>query len=307
MGTTKTEQDIRSQPACWRAALALAERASRRIAPFLEGPLDLIGCGTSYYMAIAAASYREEMMGRAARACPASEFVPHDGHQVVAITRSGTTTEVLDALRAAQTAGVPSLVLTCVGDSPARELATEALVLDFADEISVVQTRSATSNLLLLRAAMDRDAVRSTSAALPDLLEAALPSYQPVEATRFTHFVYLGSGWSYGVACEAALKLKEASLSITEAYHTMEYRHGPISLAGPQTLVTIFGADEPSGRDSAARVAADVRATGATARLLAEDPLLGLARVQLEAVAIAAARAINPDEPRNLTRSIILR
>lgn len=303
MSATRTEQDIRSQPQCWAAALALADSAAARIAPFFTGPLDAVGCGTSYYIALAASAYYEQATGHQAQAYPASEYHPRPGRNAVVISRSGTTTEVLDTLHALKAAGSPSLVLTCVANSPAARLATEALILDFADEVSVVQTRSATSNLLLLRAAIERHAGQSTGLAdLPGRLDAALPSYTPEEATRFSHFVYLGSGWTYGVACEAALKMKEASLSVTEAYHTMEYRHGPIALAGPHSLVTILGADERS-----ARMAEDARATGATVRLVADDALLGLALVQLEAVAIAAHKGINPDEPRNLTRSIVLR
>ena len=298
---TRTEEEIRSQPACWRAALALARTADRRIASFLEGPLDLIGCGTSYYMALSALALYEDDRQGDGRAYPASEYLPRAGRQVVAITRSGTTTEVIEALRAARAAGLASLVLTCVGASPAAELATEAVILDFADESSVVQTRSATSNLLLLRAAIGREMPGHPLEDLPERLERALPAYAPDDATRFTHFVYLGSGWGYGVACEAALKMKEASLSVTEAYHTMEYRHGPLSLAGPQSFVTIFGDDA-----GARRVADDVRATGATVRTLGDDPLLGLVGIQLEALAIARAKGINPDEPRHLTRSIIL-
>jgi fructoselysine-6-P-deglycase FrlB-like protein len=300
---TKTEEEIRSQPACWRAALALAEQSAGRLASFLEGPLDVIGCGTSYYMALSVADCYGEDRGGDARAYPASEYTPRQGRQLVAITRSGTTTEVLEALRAVQDAGLSSLVVTCVGSSPAAELATETVVLDFADEASVVQTRSATSNLLLLRAAIARHAHDGGLGRLPGRLEQRLAEYRAQDAVGFEHFVYLGSGWAYGVACEAALKMKEASLSITEAYYTMEYRHGPVSLAGPRSLVTVFGGDPRSER-----VAADVRRTGATVRVFGheDDPLVGLVGVQLEAVAIAVSKGINPDEPRNLTRSIIL-
>ena len=83
MAITRTEEEIRSQPACWRAALALAEGAASRLASFLEGPLDVIGCGTSYYMALSAAACYDEDRGGDARAYPASEYTPHEGRQVV--------------------------------------------------------------------------------------------------------------------------------------------------------------------------------------------------------------------------------
>jgi fructoselysine-6-P-deglycase FrlB-like protein len=120
-----------------------------------------------------------------------------------------------------------------------------------------------------------------------------------VEPTAFDHFVFLGHGWTVGLAHEAALKLREAAQVHSESYPAMEYRHGPISLAGPTSLVWVLGTPDPA-------VADDAAAVGATVVTAALDPLAELVRIQRAAVALAAARGLDPDRPRNLTRSVVL-
>ncbi|HEY1178234.1 MAG TPA: sugar isomerase, partial [Phytomonospora sp.] len=124
-------------------------------------------------------------------------------------------------------------------------------------------------------------------------LEAPLPG---VEAEQFS---FLGSGWTVGLAQEAALKMREASRSWTEAYPAMEYRHGPISISTTTTATWMFG-EAPEG------LAAQVRATGGLWIEGRLDPLAELVRAQRLAVAVAAARGLDPDRPRHLTRSVIL-
>src|SRR4029434_6630911 len=98
------------------------------------------------------------------------------------------------------------------------------------------------------------------------------PLTQPLEPepTGFDHVVFLGHGWTVGIAEEDALKLREAAQTYSEAYPAMEYRHGPISLAGERSLVWILGSPDPA-------VAEDVRATGATRRVASLAPRGGLA------------------------------
>ncbi len=117
-----------------------------------------------------------------------------------------------------------------------------------------------------------------------------------VEATRFT---FLGAGWTVGLANEAALKLREASCSWSESYPAMEYRHGPISVTGPDSLVWFFG-EPPAG------LLEQVRATGARLSVSDLDPMADLIRAQRLAVELAGRRGMDPDRPRNLTRSIVL-
>src|SRR5262249_21293089 len=146
---------------------------------------------------------------------------------VVAISRSGTTTEVQRALSAAAS---PTLLITALPDSPLAEVASESVVLDFADEQSVVQTVFATTTLMLLRASLGEELARPIDQAT-SVLAGGFPLSDEVEAAE--QLTFLGRGWADGVAHEAALKLREATRLWTESYPQMEYRHGPIAIAQP--------------------------------------------------------------------------
>lgn len=93
--------------------------------------------------------------------------------------------------------------------------------------------------------------------------------------------------------------MREAALAWTESYPAMEYRHGPISIAAPSTATWMLG-DAPVG------LAEQVDSTGARWIEGKLDPLAELVRVHRLAVAVAAAKGLDPDQPRNLTRSVIL-
>lgn len=288
-----TADEIATQPALWRRAIADTSRVSELLVAPGEKVL-VIGCGTSAFVAESFAALREQSGHGVTDAAYASEpRVWRDWTRVIAITRSGTTSEVLDALRAVP-AGVTKVVVTGVADSPAAELADEVLVLDYADESSVVQTRFPTVFLIAVRAAFGHDV-----ASLPDELAAALALALPVTVADHDHLVYLGTGWTYGLAQEAALKVREAAQAWSEAYPLLDYRHGPLAVAHRGSLVWLFGAGDDALAD-------DIRATGATVRVGTGDPLVELVLAQRLAVELAEHRGLDPDAPRHLTRSIIL-
>ncbi|HEX7995742.1 MAG TPA: SIS domain-containing protein, partial [Streptosporangiaceae bacterium] len=218
--------EIASQPALWRKAAAMAPAVAGRL-PAPGEPSAAIGCGTSYHIAQAYAILREDKDLGTTDAAIASELSLHRSYRrVVAISRSGTTTEVVRTLQGLK-GSIATVAVTAVPDSPVASFADDAIVLDFANEQSVVQTRFATTVLALLRAHTgDR-----LDAAFADG-EVALARALPVEPSDFKQFVFLGQGWTVGLANEAALKLRETASAWTEAYPAMEYRHGPISLAG---------------------------------------------------------------------------
>jgi fructoselysine-6-P-deglycase FrlB-like protein len=213
--------------------------------------------------------------------------------RAVAFTRSGTTTEILDALRSLGP-DVRKVAVTAVRGEPVEALVDALLVLDFADESSVVQTRFPTSLLALVRAGLGED--------LTELIadgERALAQPLPVRPGDFDHFVYLGTGAGVGLAHEAALKIREAAQAWSESYPAMDYRHGPIAVAGPRSLVSVFGRP-PAG------LVESVQATGATVLVSELDPLAQLVVAQRIAVGLAAVRGLDPDRPRRLTRSVVL-
>ncbi|MFF4496880.1 SIS domain-containing protein [Streptomyces sp. NPDC001546] len=286
--------ELATQPESWERAAELAP-AHRAVLPGPGERTAIVGCGTSYYMAQAAAALREESGQGETDAFPASEFPRHRRYdRVVALTRSGTTTEVLDLLSGLREARIPSTAVVGDPDTPVAALAGALVVLDFADERSVVQTRFATTALTLLRAHVGAH----TPAVVADA-RAALAEPLPAGLDERRQFTFLGRGWSVGLAHEAALKMREASLSWAEAYPAMEYRHGPVSVTGPGSVTWSLGGT-PEG------IAELVLGTGADWVDGTLDPLAELVRVHRLAVAVAAVRQLDPDAPRNLTRSVIL-
>ena len=295
-----TESEITSQPEMWERTAALLPMVAERLPP-PGRRLAIIGCGTSYFIAQAIAVLRESGGQGETDAFVASEMpLGRDYDDVLVISRSGTTTEVVRALDALPPA-MPSLVISAVADTPVVQAADDSVLLDFADEHSIVQTRFATCALALMRAYLGEDlapAVAQARAALTPVADQPR-NPPPHDATDFEQFVFLGHDWSVGVANEAALKFREASLSWAESYPAGEYRHGPISVAGPRTLVWLIGVHDDS-------LISDIQETGATVRVAPGDPMAELVTVQLAAVALAQARGLDPDNPQHLTRSVVL-
>ncbi len=287
---SRTGDEIASQPGVWRRALADAARADV-LPPAGERAL-LIGCGTSAFVAQAAAWLRESAGQGETDWAYASEVPPGRRYDhVVAFTRSGTTTEVIDAL--AEHAHARRVVVTGVPDSPVRAYAEHVVDLAYADEESVVQTRFPTAVLAQWRAALGED----LTATLADLDEALAAPANDVTSHR--HFVYLGRGWTVGLAHEAALKMRECAQAWAESFPALDYRHGPLAAAGARTLVVSLGGVDPD-------LLADVEATGATVLDPPYDPLARLVGCQRLAVALADHRGLDPDEPRHLSRSVVL-
>ena len=285
--------EIASQPGCWSRAIGMAGSAGSA----LPGPgerVAAIGCGSSLNVARCYAALREAAGQGETDAFPASEVPAARRYdRLLYISRTGTTTEVLDALRRAPR-DTPATAITADPDAPLAREARHVVLLDFADERSVVSSRFITSSIVLLRAHLGTD-VRSLSAAAER--EVARPL--PPELAERAEFTFLGRGWAAPVADEAALKLREAARTWAESYPAMEYRHGPISVSDENTVVWALG-DVPPG------LLADARRTGATVIASDADPLVALIGAQRLAAELAGWKGIDPDQPRALARSVIL-
>jgi len=287
-----TTQEIASQPAVWDHALGHLDAFGAALPPPRERAL-LIGCGTSAFISQTAAWLREHAGQGETDWAFASELPARRHQHVVAFTRSGTTTEVVQAL-AGPLASAHRVTVTAVPSSEVSSCSDQLVDVSYADEESVVQTRFPTAVLALWRAALGED----LGPARRDL-EQVLADPLPVKAADFDHFVYLGRGWTVGVANEAALKMRECAQAWCESMPALDYRHGPIEAAGEGTLaVSLGGVDDD--------LLADVRATGATVLDVPVDPLARLVLCQRLAVERAAAKGLDPDNPRHLTRSVIL-
>lgn len=286
--------ELDSQPDTWERAVGMT--AEQALLPAKGQRVAVIGCGTSWFMAQSYAALRERAGFGITDAYAASEAFLDRGYDVVvALTRSGTTTEVLELVDQLKASGSAPRIVGVIGDetSPLVGMVDDAIVLPFADEKSVVQTRFATTALALFRASLGEDltgAIADARVAIADVD----PSLAGAE-----QYTFLGRGWTIGLAHEAALKMRESSQSWTESYPSMDYRHGPIAIAAPGRITWQFGA-APEGLD------AQVAATGGRWVQHPIDPMADLARLHRVALDRALAKGLNPDEPRNLTRSVIL-
>jgi fructoselysine-6-P-deglycase FrlB-like protein len=284
--------EILSQPAAWRKA---ADRGRDLDGErFLPGRrLAVVGCGTSFHIAQSFAALREASGLGEADAFQASEWTGTRQYDVVvALSRSGTTTEVVRVLEGLGT-GAASVAISAVAGTPIVQAAGDAVLLEFADEESIVQTRFATSALAFWRAHLGHDLEPTVKAAERALL-APLPG-----ADGLDHIVFLGHGWTVGLANEAALKLRETAGARSESYPAMEYLHGPIAAADPGTFVWAL--------DSLPRFVVDeVRRAGALLVQPTADPMASLVLAQRLALAMSKARNLDPDRPRHLARSVVL-
>jgi glucosamine--fructose-6-phosphate aminotransferase (isomerizing) len=283
-----TAREIASQPECW-------ERASSQPVTGLPAAGErvlVLGCGTSYYVAAAYAWLREQAGHGVTDALIASELPPivRDYDRVVAISRSGTTTEVVQALQALP-AGTPVTAVLGELGTPVGDLATDIVDLSYADEKSVVQTRFPTTLLTLLRTHLGLETAELAGQARSALAE-------PTTTPAPRQLVVLGTGWAAALAQEAALKCRESVGMWAEAYASGEYRHGPISVAGPGTLVWALTPLTPVQVEA-------IEATGATVRQSTRDPQAELVAIQRHAVAWAAAAGRDADVPTHLTRSVV--
>ena len=346
----ETLQEILSQPAAWIETARQFEKNGSQLRTLenfpVEGPWLFVACGSSYYLSRTIAAQWAKLFQASCTAVPASEllFAPHEvmrrtgARQVVLVSRSGKTTEVLRAAEWLKAnAAVQTLGVTCSESSALAETCTHLLTLPWADEKSMVMTRSFTSILLLFqRLGAKLAGNASLVAALERLPEKAATWFganaDKIRALgtkrRFADFVFLGQGAHYWLAQEAALKLTEMSSSYAQAYHTLEFRHGPKSIASAETLITFLISDAAAEEESllvgelkklgAATFVVANRATPALKRdsdLLVE---LGLdepeyARLAMTAIpaqllglAVGLRKGLNPDVPKNLTRAVVL-
>ncbi|WP_309616770.1 SIS domain-containing protein [Salinibacterium sp.] len=291
MSATFVEAEITSQPGCWREASTLVAGFAHAL-PIKGERVAIVGCGTSWFIAMSFAVLRETAGDGETDAFAGSEFpMGRKYDRVIAISRSGTTTEIIALLD--QLGSTTTVLITAVPESPAAAVATHVISLPFADEKSIVQTRFATTTLSLLRAHLGDD-IEALAQQGEEALHVSIRDLVPADQVTF-----LGLGWAVGLAQEAALKTREAAQFWAEAYPAMDYRHGPVAIAQSGRLVWSLGG-WPAGLED------DVSRTGARFVNFNLDAQAALVVVQRFAVALAEARGLDPDHPRNLTRSVIL-
>ena len=305
-----------------------------------------VGCGTSFYLAEAAAFTWMSLTGQPARALPGSEVLLYPellraegaGAQAVVISRSGKTSE---AVRAASVLrrelDIPALGVTCAEHSELERACDMAIVLREADEKSTVMTRSFTSMLVTLQFLAARRAGNTEFADqlglvseyfAPQILSIAERVDAFVDANSFADYVFLGQGAFHGIAREAALKIMEMSCSYSQFFHALEFRHGPKAIVSPETCLTFFLGE--NGYKAEAEVLSEMKDLGgavfavsnhANAEVKSKADLLVELNIPANQLALLApsvvpaqllgfftgvSKGLNPDAPKNLTRVVML-
>jgi glucosamine--fructose-6-phosphate aminotransferase (isomerizing) len=346
----KTRAEILSQPSCWKECFSTLDknRDLHRICNWLrqDSAYLFIGCGSSYYVSLAAAASWEFMTGACARAIPASELLLFPDlvlnkaleFKPILVSRSGCSSEVVEVSRYLENERkIPTLAVTCSKDNPLDKSSQAVIHLLPADEKSVVMTRSFSSMLLALQALAAflanqkemGDGLRRLPEALQpmvDDLNAGVREF--VQARAFADYVFLGQGPLFGIASEGQLKVNEMSCSYAQVFHTLEFRHGPKAVVAPETLITFLLSE--TGYHAERAVLEEMKALGATTfvitnqadlvtresadflvELKLEVPeyarLVGyLVACQLLGLHTGLKKGYDMDTPRNLSRAVIL-
>lgn len=347
---TRTWNEIMSQGRVWQSVLDFL-RGNATVGEVLSSAKTkrlwvFVGCGTSFYLAEAAALSWTLLTGQPARAIPASEILlfpklleaEGEGVQAVVISRSGRTSEAVRAANVlTQQLGISTIGISCAKDSELEQASDRCIVLEAANEESMVMTRSFTSMLMTLQVLAARQAeapefidglramsvgVAQRSCALADQMKTFVAGH------KFSDYVFLGQGPFHGLAREAALKVMEMSCSYSQFFHALEFRHGPKAIVSPATCLTFFLSE--SGQEAEAEVLAEMKELGGTIVAIANRTSADIRKssdlvIELEAQGdemmllvpyivpcqlmgffTGLSKGLNPDAPKNLSHVVIL-
>jgi len=240
-----TQKEILSQPEVWLQSIQDLQAADPIKIPFDELSQVLVtGCGSTYYLSQWAAALIRENHPTSSLGVPASElwltpdswYHPNGDHYLISISRSGTTTETINAVKDFLDREEGSLLsISCDPDSPLAKISPVGLYFPKAQEKSIAQTRSFTNMMLGVSNLVFQAIPNERGSKLFDNYRDEISKI--AQNADNQKFFFLGSNRSYGLACEAMLKMKEMSLSYSEAYHFLEFRHGPMSMVDDHTLI----------------------------------------------------------------------
>jgi glucosamine--fructose-6-phosphate aminotransferase (isomerizing) len=329
-----TYREIKSQTEAWAQALELTPKLSLpKVGDY--GQVIFTGCGSTYYLSLAAAALYQELTSCSARGVPASELLfnsqtvlTNPKTLLVAVSRSGTTSETVKATEKFKAEKRGEVVVISNYDEVLTQSADTKLVIDKGQEDSVAQTRSFASMFVAATAFCARMAGRNdlvdAMGKLPDVGNSIIGNYESFAKEigsnlDFDRLYFLGSGIRYGLACEINLKMKEMTLTHSEPFHFMEFRHGPMSMVNEKAVVVGMLSD--ANRVHEAKVLSEMKALGGTVVALAESDadivfqskvpesvrgVLYLPVLQLMAFYRSVAKGLNPDRPKNLTAVVQL-
>ncbi|MBK8617612.1 MAG: SIS domain-containing protein [Anaerolineales bacterium] len=329
-----TYTEIKSQTDAWAQALEVT-RAVTLPDPEKYEQVVFTGCGSTYYLSMAASATYQELTGRSARAVPGGELLLNSQiiltsqkTLLVAISRSGTTTETVKAVEKFKKENRGDVIVISNYDEVLSKFADVNIIIPSGQEESVAQTRSFASMFVAATAMCarmaGRDDLLDAMSALPEAGQRIMRDFEPAareigENLNFDRFYFLGSGIRYGLACEVNLKMKEMTLTHSEPFHFMEFRHGPMSMVNENAVV--IGMVSESNYSHEKAVLNEMQALGGKIVALAESNadvsfmsqipeqvrgVLYLPALQLMAYYRSLAKGLNPDRPTNLTAVVKL-
>ncbi len=329
-----TYHEIKSQTEAWAQAIELAGAITLPKTNEYEQVV-FTGCGSTYYLSLAAAALYQELTGCAARAVPGGELLLNpqtvltdQKTLLVAVSRSGSTSETVRAVERFKADGCGDVMVISNYDEVLARLADVKILIPKGQEESVAQTRSFASMYVAVCAFCARMAGRSDLLAamekLPEVGNSLIDKYESFAKEigsnlDFDRFYFLGSGTRYGLACEVNLKMKEMTLTHSEPFHFLEFRHGPMSMVNEKAVVVGMLSD--ANRPHEAQVLSEMKTLGGTVAALGESEadvefksgipesvrgVLYLPVLQLMAFYRSVAKGLNPDHPKNLTAVVRL-
>ena len=334
MQTYHTYTEIKSQTDAWAQALDVVNASHLPKAGDYDNVI-FTGCGSTYYLSLSAAALYTELTGRSARAVPGGELLlnsqtvlTNQRTLLAAISRSGTTTETVKAVEKFKKEKRGDVLVISNYDEVLSRLADVNIVIPKGQEEFVAQTRSFASMFVAVTAMCARMAGRvelvDAMGKLPEIGNWVIGNYESYakeigENLDFDRFYFLGSGIRYGLACEVNLKMKEMTLTHSEPFHFMEFRHGPMSMVNKNAVVVGMVSESNVSHEKA--VLNEMQALGGKIVAFAESDadvcfqsqipeqvraVLYLPVLQLMAFYRSLAKGLNPDRPTNLTAVVKL-
>lgn len=340
-----TYQEIMSQSEVWSKVIRNLDGQLRNLNDWIKIDHDEVvftGCGSTHYLSLSAAKIWSALTHQSSRGLPSSEIWFYEKYNfskmnplLVAVSRSGETSETIQAINSFKKRyNSPPLVIGCYPESNLVKMVDLRLVAPEAQELSVAQTRSFSSMYLMCLGlagyVAQNTQLEKELEQLPRINAELVNKYEAIireigTNPKFQHFVFLGSGHLYGIASEVMLKMKEMSTSVSEVFHFMEYRHGPMSMITENSLV--IGLLSDNNKDEELKVLQDMGHLGATTLALGNQvtstktnyqiefnssisemakSLLFLPLLQLLGYYHSISKGLNPDRPTNLSAVVVL-